>query len=372
MLEARAELRAAYQSGGLLGPPRTHVAARLVLVDLALWDVVTGDPDVLAEARTLAAEGLGGPESRVALAWLDYSEGSLAVPDVDQEGSVGALLAAEVALARGDLDRADAALRAVSGEPSVRLGLARLRLEDARGSVDVANVSSVTRAHPLGQLWLYGGGDASMADRDRLASLAALRDALPPEAGRLIARTWSTEALVHESAGRAEAAAEAWEKALRADQNDPALLARAAVDRRTAGASLKLLRHCLGLRPSDAGCQRGLIQVLLESGDVAAAETSVGAWREAGLGIGVLGDWVSLRQGNRDIRPGTPDARDLARAGAPLVAYLDGLAQGTRSSRVAQLGKAAAELAASESPWDRRLALRVREALQAEDESHLP
>ena len=102
------------------------------------------------------------------------------------------------------------------------------------------------------------------------------------------------------------------------------------------------------------------MQVLVEQGDVRRATALVDSWREAGIGVGLLADWVALEQEGAEVRPGAPDPRDPQRAGRGLSRYLDALAQTGRGARRSGLEAAVRLLDESDDLWDRRLADHIR------------
>jgi len=167
------------------------------------------------------------------------------------------------------------------------------------------------------------------------------------------------EAEIHAMAGRSEAASASWDEALKANPNDPAVLSHVAAGQRSAGSSIKMLRRCLQLMATSPTCQRGIVQVHVEEGNVERARALVDSWREAGLGVGLLADWVGLEAGDLSIRPGAPEAADPDRAGRGLTRYLDALSQKGRGARQSGLEAAIGELEASASAWDHRLAAHV-------------
>jgi hypothetical protein len=99
--------------------------------------------------------------------------------------------------------------------------------------------------------------------------------------------------------------------------------------------------------------------VHLEERNEVRAEALVKSWMDAGVGVGQLGTWVALQQGNLAARPEPPDPTDPHRSGAALVRYLDALAQKSRGARQSGLTRAVDELKSSSSLWDRRLATYV-------------
>jgi len=361
LLDARSELREVLRDDGLLSPRRSNVAARLALVDVALWQHVSGAPEALAEAHQLAAEGVGGPEAQLAIAWIDHVGGVPFDRSAVGKSPLARLLLAEAALDEGDLGAAKKALKGLSGDDGVRVSVALARLAALQGEDANAVLSQEAKAHPLGLLWRVDGGDPSLTDAQRLASLLALRENLPEGAGRLVARSWVVEASVHSKAGRHEAASAAWEEALAADAGDPVLLAHVAATRRTPAGAIKLLRQCVKLLASSPHCQRGIVQVLVEEGDVKRAAALVDSWREAGIGVGLLHDWVALELDKADVRPGPPDDRDPQRAGRGLSRYLDALSQSGKAARRSGLKAAVDLLDASDDLWDQRLAVHIRD-----------
>jgi hypothetical protein len=360
LLDARYELRRVLSEDGLLSPRRANVASRLALVDVALWQHVSGSPDVLSEAHQLAAEGVGGPEAQVAIAWIDFVGGVAFDRNVVGSSPLARLLMAEAALSEGDSEAASRALSGLSGEDGARVSIALARIAQARGEDAAGVLTNEAREHPLGVLWRVRGGEPSMSEAQRLALLQAMRKALPVEAGRLRARTWVGEAEVHSQAGRAEAASAAWEEALKSDPADPILLAHVAATRRTPSGAIKLLRQCVKLLSSSPHCQRGIVQVLVESGDIKRASALVNSWSEAGIGVGLLGDWVALEQDERGVRPGAPDERDPQRSSRGLSRYLDALAQTGKGARRSGFDAAARLLAESDDLWDQRLGDHIR------------
>jgi len=359
LIEVRKELREVLRNDGLLSPRPSNVAARLALIDVAIWQHVSGAPEALAEAHQLAAEGIGGPEAQLAVAWIDHAGGVPFDRRTIGDSPLAQLLIAEAALAEGDTSSAEKALRDLVGDDGVRVSLAKAQLAQDTGNGDTAKLTSEALAHPLGLLWRVQGGDATLSEKHRLASLQALRESLPDGAGRLMARSWVVEAGVHAEAGRAEAAAAAWEEALRSDPSDPVLLAHLAASRRTPAGSIKLLRQCLKLLASSPDCQRGIVQVLVEEGDLRRATALVDSWREAGLGVGLLADWVSLEGAPASVRPRAPDDRDPHRAGRGLSRYLDALSQSGKAARRSGLEAAHAQLTQSDDLWDQRLGTHI-------------
>jgi hypothetical protein len=310
----------------------------------------------LNEALILAEAGMGGPDRKLAMAWIDRALGTPVAPSALRSDPLGALLRAELAIDDGEWDAAGAALEGVSLDAGVRLAMADVRIRARTDGVSVDTLSDDVRTHPLGEIWMYEGGNPSLSDQERIGLLRGLGASLPEQAAKLRARALVAEARVHARSGRAEAAATSWREALKANPHDAAIISYVAATSRKPARSKKLLQDCLKMVQASPPCQRGLVQLLIEAGAVAEARQQVDRWREAGLGVGLLPDWVLLEGGDLSHRPGPSDPSDPDRAGSELIRYLDALARKGESARRSGLEKAATGLRDSGHPWDRRLA----------------
>lgn len=367
LLDAREELLEDLAAGGLLAPNPTRVAARLALVDLAVYTAVSGDREHLAEARALAEDGLSGPEAPVAVAWLEHLEGAPLQLSGEKQGAVAALLLAEDALEDGDLDSATSLLEPLSDVDGARVALAA-----ARAGTKEPSELSAYGSHPLVVLWTYGESGDDLDVRKRLAALKGVRERAPAAAGRVVAQAWSAEARIHAGAGRHEAAGEAWASALKADPDNPMLLGRVATSETRPATAEQHLQRCVSIDPSEPTCQRGLVQQLLTTGRRADAVELIERWRRAGVGVGLLGDWVAAGAGTLDGSPGSADPDDPLRASEALSDYVDALARPPGAARWDAVVDAAGELEGAPGVWDRRLAVVVRDAIASGDAQQLP
>ncbi len=356
LFRLRSQLQDLHESGGVISPSTAHVATGLILVDLALWEVVSGDPAALQEALSLAEAGMAGPDKQLASAWIDRAVGTPVSFEGLGDNPLVALLRAEEAIDAGQWADAARALDGVPLSSGVRIAIADIHVREQDGLVSAEALPESVRSHPLGMLWMYSGGDASLSDKQRIAYLRAFFDQIPPEAAKLRSDAKLAEARIWMRSGSTESAEAAWAEALKANPHDPIANSYVAASARRDARSMKLLRDCLAKLPSSAPCQRGLIQLQIESGDLASAREYVDRWREAGLGVGMLADWVRLQGGETSIRPGPPEPADPDRAGFGLTRYLDALAQTKAAARKNGLEKAVSDLRESQHPWDHRLA----------------
>ncbi|HCH65244.1 MAG TPA: hypothetical protein DFR83_20735, partial [Deltaproteobacteria bacterium] len=359
LLPLRSDLRQMHRSGGILAPAQSQVASSLILVDLALWEVVSGDPSTLNEALALAEDGMAGPDSKLAMAWIDRVVGNpVSFERLGNEPLV-ALLRAEEAIDAGRWEAAAEAIADLPQTTGVRVVMADVRVREQAGAVALDTLPASFRNHPLGQIWMYGGGDQALSDRERIGLLKGLAESLPKEAAWLRAQTLVAEARINSRSGRAEAAAASWREALKVNPTDALVIAHVAATSRKPSRSLKLVRDCLQLVQSSPACQRGLVQIQLELGNRTEAVAQVDAWRNAGIGVGLLADWVMLESEDRSHRAGAPQPSDPHRASYGLTRYLDALSQDTESARRAGLRDAIESLRAGGHPWDIRLAAHI-------------
>lgn len=356
LIPLRRELRQMHRDGGILAPAQSQLASSIILVDLALWEVVSGDPTTLNEALRLAEDGMAGPDSKLAMAWIDRVVGNGVSFDGLGDHPLVALLRAEEALDAGQWELAAKALEGTSSDMGARLAMAELKVREQAGPVPPEALSDAVRNHPLGRIWLYSRGDQSLSDQERVAMLKGLFASLPNEAAWLRARTFVAIAQIYDRSGRAEASASAWRDAMKINPHDALVLSHVAATSTKSADSVKWMRDCLKLVQSSPACQRGVVQVLLEMGKTGDAKVQVDAWRNAGIGVGLLGDWVALESGDRTVAVGVPDSSDPQRASFGLTRYLDALTQEREGARQSGLESAVKALRDSENPWDHRLA----------------
>ena len=161
-------------------------------------------------------------------AWQQAEELSSSLPEgVSTDPGVRAQLAARLALARNQLDAAEAALRTAPDEP--RTTLLRARLSDARGNHDEARTqyASIASNEHWGveAQWRLGAMELALGRPDEAlaAATAALeREATDPDAVAVAARA-------HVAKEEPQRGMQLVERALAAHANDPRLLAAKAV-----------------------------------------------------------------------------------------------------------------------------------------------
>jgi len=120
----------------------------------------------------------------------------------------------------------------------------------------------------------------------------------PRQEGRLHAQ----RALLLTERGEIEAAERSWSSALVVDPTHSSYLRHAASKRLQTNeimAALDEFGRCLGSRPWDYGCRRGMIQALIELDRLETARQFIEAWGDSRTGV--LQAWVELAAGKPEL-----------------------------------------------------------------------
>jgi len=135
-----------------------------------------------------------------------------------------------------------------------------------------------------------------------LPLLSDVMESLPgPVSPRQEGRLHAQRALLLADRGEYALASQSWAAALVVDPSHPRYLFVAASERLANNqvlAALDDLDRCLGSRPWDYGCRRGMIQALIELDRLETARQSVEAWKDGRTPV--LEAWVSLAEGKSE------------------------------------------------------------------------
>jgi tetratricopeptide (TPR) repeat protein len=160
-------------------------------------------------------------------------------------------------------------------------------------------------------------------DTDLLPVLSDVMESLPgPVAPRQEGRLHAQRAILLAERGNHELARLSWAAALVVDPSHPRYLFVAASERLANNqvlAALDDLDRCLGSRPWDYGCRRGMIQALIELDRLETARQSVEAWKDRRTPV--LEAWVSLAEGNAEEALALVEGQD-----STLAAWVRGMA----------------------------------------------
>jgi tetratricopeptide (TPR) repeat protein len=328
---------------GQLKADRSPTNVRLVelaLVRTVLWTEYSGDSvrmhaaqDGLTEARAEDA-----PEDEVALVngFLRLAMGDLQtargiVDQLDMTDSLHRDLAARVALrVRGDSESRDlmARLGPVNEATPIMELLSRESLLTALGDMTAAEElrTRLMADHansPFVQIARFHEQWDEDLDTDLLPVLSDVMESLPgPVAPRQEGRLHAQRAILLAERGNHELARLSWAAALVVDPSHPRYLFVAASERLANNqvlAALDDLDRCLGSRPWDYGCRRGMIQALIELDRLETARQSVEAWKDRRTPV--LEAWVSLAEGNAEEALALVEGQD-----STLAAWVRGMA----------------------------------------------
>jgi len=304
---------------GQLSAKREPIAVReieLSLVRAVLWSQYTGDSDrMLASQDGLARAREGGaPDEEIRLvdAFLSWAMGDhqkarslvdgLPMGDVLQEDIV-----ARVALSiRSDEDSRALLerLSPIDDQTSLVELLSRERLLTALDELEEAwpireRLLSQYGNNPFVQIARFHEQWDDGGTHERLALLADVMEGLPgPVSPRQEGRLHEERARLLADQGEVALAEQSWSAALILDPAHPRYLYHSASRQLIANnviGALNDLDRCLGARPWDFSCRRGMIQALLELDRLETARQSVDAWRDARTPV--LSAWVSMGEG---------------------------------------------------------------------------
>jgi tetratricopeptide (TPR) repeat protein len=268
--------------------------------------------DALTEARTEHA-----PEEEIALVtgFLRLAMGDLqtarsVVDQLDMTDSLHRDLAARVALrVREDTESRElmARLGPVNEATPLMELLSRESLLTALDDMDAAEAlrERLLAEHgnsPFVQIARFHEQWDDDTEVDLLPVLSDVMESLPgPVSPRQEGRLHAQRALLLNERGNQELARQSWAAALVVDPSHPRYLFVAASERLANNqvlAALDDLDRCLGSRPWDYGCRRGMIQALIELDRLETARQSVEAWKDRRTPV--LAAWVSLAEGNAE------------------------------------------------------------------------
>ena len=301
---------------------REPVAVRqveLALVQATLWYQYTGDSERMLAAQDglQSARESGAPPEEILLldvflrlALGDLQKARMLIDSLAMDDPLQRDLAAQVAL-RVRTDEESLALLARLGPVGPETPLIELlSRESLYTAIDNMEQAQVLRErlladhanNPFVQISRFH----EQWDEDEpdvlLVLLADVMESLPgPVAPRQEGRLHAQRALLLMEQGEREIAEQSWSAALLLDPAHPRYLFHAASELLSSNdiiGALDDLDRCLGARPWDFSCRRGMIQALIELDRLETARQSVEAWRDARTPI--LAAWVSLAEGKVD------------------------------------------------------------------------
>ena len=291
----------------------------LALAKTMLWAEFTGDfarmhaaQDVVEQARAM-----GAPEDEIALVngYLRLAMGDLEtarkmVDQLDMDDPLHRDLTARVALrVRGDEEsRALMTRFSPTDEDTPLLELlSREALLTALDDVDEAvelreRLLNEHANSPFVQIARFHEQWDDETNVELLPLLSDVMESLPgPVSPRQEGRLHAQRAMLLMERGNRKLAQQSWAAALIVDPSHPRYLFVAASERlanNEVGSALDDLDRCMGARPWDYRCRRGMIQALIELDRLETARQSVEAWKSGRTTV--LEAWVSLAEGKEE------------------------------------------------------------------------
>ncbi len=363
-------------------------AVSLAVVEAVLWGEYTGNPDQrsraleaieIARQEGAAASDVALAEGTLALLSGDLQRAARSASVAGIQTEAGRHLSARVALARGDAAAGLALWRAGDAQAAVGIRHRLLREALLRESGDqqaaAAEAAALLQAAGDNPLVAVARVIRGWEGGDPLERISAIEDLLEARrddlAPRQLAALYGARAQLLDQTGQHVSALDSWRRAASVDATHPVALyhlgAASLADNRVLDA-LADLQSCVRFNPSDAGCQRGLVQVLLELDRIHEAReliaSSAGKPRDASR----LGAWVAVQNDELDVAK--PVLVELVEADASvqdgLSLYLLGLSlaaeEGGERNADRSLELAVASLRNSTDAYDRLLVDRARAA----------
>lgn len=328
--ELEAKLEAQVEAG------RSPIAVRqveLALVRAILWSDYTGDSDRMLSAQDGLdrARESGAPSDEVLLAsgYMSLTMGDLqsarsVVGELSMDGPLQRDLTARVALrVRGDAESRTllASLGPIDGSTPLLELLSReslLATLDEEEQVAALRLR-LLREHsnsPFVQIQRFHEQWDEGEVSDVLVMLDDVMETLPgPVSARQEGRLHAQRATLLTERGDAEAAEQSWASALVVDPTHPRYLHHAAAVRLADNkvvAALDDLDRCLGARPWDQSCRRGMVQVLIELDRLEEARQIIDAWGSERTVV--LRAWVERAAGNPEVALATLESENGALA----------------------------------------------------------
>jgi tetratricopeptide (TPR) repeat protein len=366
---------------GQIKAGRSPVDVRLVelaLVQTILWYQYTGDSERMNAAQDglKASREAGAPAGELALvtgylrlAMGDQDSAETVVESLDMGLSLHRDLTARVALGvREDAESQTMLDRLGQVQPDTPL-MELLSREHLLAALDDLDGATVLRKrlmedhgnNPFVQISRFHEQWDGSANSDVLAVLDDVMESIPgPVSARQEGRLHAQRAFLLMERGEFEAAERSWSSALVVDPTHSSYLRHAASKRLQKNeniAALDEFGRCLGSRPWDYGCRRGMTQALIELDRLETARQFIEAWGESRTGV--LQAWVDLAGGKPELALAGVESE-----GGALAAWVRGMAMAELESPMASaaLGRAIAGWSDVQEPMTQILVGRARVA----------
>jgi Tfp pilus assembly protein PilF len=348
----------------------------LALVQTILWYQYTGDSDRMNSAQDVleAAREAGAPAGELALvtgylrlAMGDQESAETVIEGLDMDLVLHRDLTARVALGIREDAESQRMLKRLGPVQSDTPLMELMSREHLLTALD-----DVVGATPLRKRLMEDHGNSPFVQiarfheqwdgdqkSDVLEVLDDVMESIPgPVAPRQEGRLHAQRAFLLMERGDLEAAERSWSSALVIDPTHSSYLRHAASKRLQNNeiiAALDEFGRCLGSRPWDYGCRRGMIQALIELDRLETARQFIEAWGESRTGV--LQAWVELAAGNPELAVAGVESE-----GGALAAWVRGMAMADLESPMASaaLGRVIAGWSDVSEPMTQILVGRAR------------